>query len=165
MTGCGRAGRVTEGRYQPPRLPPASPLSAIAGTGCWMWLRWQRETRSLSCPPRYHPLPRPPFSPVAGRMTGRADKQGRYPPHPRLPSPFPHLTRCGAGPRGCGRAGRVKQGRYHPPLPSSLPPLTRSRCSFDSCFEFFRNTGVAVMLCVGIQATRKLNLCAELLAA
>ena len=89
VTGCGRAGRVTEGPPPSPCLPPLSHCRA----GCWMWLRWQRETRSLSViiPPR------PPFSPVAGRMTGRADKQGRYPPHPRLPSPFPHLTRCGAG--------------------------------------------------------------------
>ena len=113
-----------------PSLPPLTRCRA----GDWMWSRWPRETKSLSSPSS-------PLLTLAKRMTGRAGKQGRYPP----PSPFPHLTRV----TGCSRAGRVKQGRYHPPSsaawvagdlpppsPSPLPPLVTGRAGLmDDCVK------------------------------
>ena len=99
VTGCGRAGRVKEGRYHPRPFPSLLPLTRC-GAGDWMWVTgragrvdgWGVAVASSS----------PPLPPVVLAVWVTGDSMlvvlaaGHYharPTSPLLP-PFPPLTRC-----------------------------------------------------------------------
>ena len=146
VTGCGRAGRVKEGRYHPRPFPWMRVTGRAGRVDGW------GLAVALSSPPLPRlPPPLSPLSPVAGRVTGRAGRVGdwMWPRETRSSPPSPSsLSPVAAGDWSCwpralppspvarrvtGRAGRVGDwrldvvvlaaGHYHAPPPTSPPSL------------------------------------------